>query len=136
VSYTDGHSINNNALHDLKLGADHGIVACGNSRLKTAKPGEPIIIQANDYFLIGRLIACAPEKRNEWLNAGGEPWPYCWTYTALTPILCRTREIDAQVKELKIRFGLKETCNPFNARLCPYAARPLVEELALLHPRA
>lgn len=142
ITYTDERSIHNDAMHDLRLGAEHGILACSATRLNKAQAGDLVILKANYSFLIGRLITPAPEKRNTWLDQGGEPWRHCWTYTPLTHILSIDTNIEKEVKELCFIFGIPKSksgesdTNIFSARSCPNNAFPVLEELAKRHPIA
>jgi hypothetical protein len=132
VTYKDSHSIDKNAVLDMCHGATHGIVACNNVRLKAAQPGDLVAIRANQFFLIGELIAPAPEQSHLWKDSGGKAWSYCWSYKPLT----HTVEITAAFKE-----RLADLCKPLdlnpqiilNSRLCPFKAKPVLEALSKIY---
>jgi hypothetical protein len=128
TTYTDEHSIGGNALEDLTLGSLKGIVACGNSRLKSAEPGDLIVVRAKNVFVIGKLIAPAPEQKDSWKKAGGESWEYCWSYTPLSTRISIDKVFKEKANELCEPLKINPH-NLLNSRLCPYAAVPVFEKL-------
>ncbi len=135
VTYTDEHSIGKDAVVDFAHGVEKGIVACNNARLKKAVAGDLVVVRAADFFLVGALIAEAPEEKDSWKKAGGESWEICWKYKPLSTIIEITKEMRAEFMLLCEPLGINSRYL-LNSRLCPYAAVPVFEALTKKYPIA
>ncbi len=137
VTYTAEKSVGGDALRDLQIGMDHGIVACNSARMNTARIGDLVIIQGKGFREGCKLHQCmivvlterADALSNTWAEHGGSRWMYCWKFTALTPIITVTPQFQSTKQQFAEAHGVKGKLI-LNSRLCPHNAAPVLAALA------
>jgi hypothetical protein len=141
VRYTDAMSIGHCSYNDLALGAKHCIVGANGKAFGASKPGDRVIIVANQgkkrYFtvvqIVERLAECslwaeAQTDAEAQTNAGesGHVWSHNYIYTPLIGIT----EITDAVTALRDTVAGKLLLNPtnfFHARFCSKKLNPLLD---------
>jgi len=131
VTYVPKYSAGKDALRDLEIGIEHGVVGCGSKVFNASSPGDYVVINATKnkikYVVIGVLCEKL-ESCNKWVIEGGKDWSYNWTYRPLTNIFIYDNLTKTEIHQYAEANSLKVN-NLFNSRLCSKKLKPLVDIL-------
>jgi hypothetical protein len=130
-------SIGHCSYNDLALGAKHCIVGANGKAFGASKPGDRVIIVANQgkkrYFTVVQIVERLAEC-SLWASEGGHVWSHNYIYTPLIGIT----EITDTVTTLRDTVAGQLLLNPanfFHARFCSKKLNPLLDGmLASLRP--
>ena len=86
VRYKDAFSAKGSSYQDLLIGTEHRVVGCNSKVFGASKPGDYIIVVANNgprlFFTIGRLTERLYDC-HLWADEGGHMWEHNFIYTPL-----------------------------------------------------
>jgi hypothetical protein len=131
VTYKDAFSANGCSFTDLEIGMAHTAVGCNSKVFGSSRPGDLVIITANNgrrrYFTAGilleRLVECSL-----WAAAGGHTWEYNFLYRPLTGC----HEITPTIKERVTALCEPLIIDPayfFHSRFCGERYLPVLRTL-------
>ncbi len=121
VRYKDAYSAKGSSYKDLLIGIAHNVVGCNSKVFGASKPGDYVIVVANDgprlFFTIGRLNERLYDC-HLWADEGGHVWEHNFTYA---PLLA-----DSALQEITpvIKIKIEDLCTTH-----------LVDPAHLLHSR-
>ena len=132
VTYKDNYSAKSEALTDLKISFDNNVFAAGKKRLEGFKPGDYVMICADDnkkkFGFLAQIVEKLDIVLNDWVDRGGKEWEFNFLIRSITPImdLSAKSTIRTQMKEIASLQGLNSN-NMFNMRFCSKKLLPLLQ---------
>ena len=127
VTYKDNYSAKSEALTDLKISFDNNVFAAGKKRLEGFKPGDYVMICADDnkkkFGFLAQIVEKLDIVLNDWVDRGGKEWEFNFLIRSITPIM------DLSAKST-IRTQMKEIASLLKASLqeAPDRVSAIIEE--------
>lgn len=123
VSYVDKYSAGKQSMNDLLISYEQKIFAAGSKRLASYRPGDYVIICANDprrrWAFLARITECLDETLDAWHDQGGNHWEYNFRIQPLTGVTEITPHSNSRIT---IDHYMEEcglgTNKLFNSRFC------------------